>query len=48
MLSHTLGNGLAPLDALIAATALAHEIPIVTCNPAPFININGLEVVRPF
>jgi hypothetical protein len=48
MLSHTLENGLAPLDALIAATALAHEIPIVTCNPTPFVGIAGLEVVRPF
>lgn len=48
MLSHTLENGLAPLDALIAATALAHEIPIVTCNPTPFVGIAGLAVVRPF
>ncbi len=48
MLSHTLDNGLAPLDALIAATAIAHEIPIVTCNPTPFVGISGLEVVRPF
>jgi predicted nucleic acid-binding protein len=48
MLSHTLENGLAPLDALIAATALAHEIPIVTCNPTPFVGIAGLEVVRPY
>lgn len=48
MLSHTLQNGLAPLDALIAATALAHEIPIVTCNPTPFVGIAGLDVVRPF
>ena len=48
MMMHTLENGLAPLDALIAATALAHEIPILTCNPAPFQGIAGLEVVRPF
>ena len=48
MLLHTLDNGLAPLDALIAATALAHEIPVVTCNPTPFVGIAGLEVVRPF
>ncbi len=48
MLNHNLETGLAPLDALIAATALAHEIPIVTCNPAPFQGIAGLEIVRPF
>ena len=48
MLNHNLQTGLAPLDALIAATALAHEIPIVTCNPAPFQGIAGLEIARPF
>lgn len=48
MLNYNLQTGLAPLDALIAATALAHEIPIVTCNPAPFHGIVGLQVVRPF
>ncbi len=48
MMHHTLENGLTPLDALIAATALAHEIPIVTCNPTPFHGIAGLEVARPF
>ena len=48
MLSHTLEDELTPLDALIAATALAHEIPIVACNPAPFAGIAGLQVVRPF
>jgi predicted nucleic acid-binding protein len=48
MLSHTLTNELTPLDSLIAATALAHDIPILTTNPAPFQNIRGLQVVRPF
>ena len=48
MLSHTLDSGLAPLDALIAATALAHDIPLVTCHPAPFAPIVGLQVVRPY
>jgi predicted nucleic acid-binding protein len=48
MLAHALQNELAPLDALIAATALAHEIPVVACDPAPFVNIAGLDVVRAF
>jgi tRNA(fMet)-specific endonuclease VapC len=32
-------------DALIAATALANRLPVYTCNPADFGNIDGLEVV---
>ena len=32
-------------DALIAATALAHRLPVYTCNPADFQKIDGLEVV---
>jgi hypothetical protein len=31
-------------DALIAATALAENIPIYTCNPDDFAGIEGLEV----
>ena len=31
-------------DALIAATALAHKMPIYTCNPGHFERIEGLEV----
>lgn len=33
-------------DALIAATALAHDLPIYTCNPDDFAGIKGLEVVH--
>lgn len=33
-------------DALIAATALAHELPIYTCNPDDFAGIEDLEVVH--
>ncbi len=36
--------GLSALDALIAATAIAHEIPLVTRDPRPFANIDGLFV----
>jgi tRNA(fMet)-specific endonuclease VapC len=32
-------------DALIAATALAHQLPVYTCNPADFEKIDGLQVV---
>ena len=39
------GDGeLSALDALIAATALAHEIPLVTRTPRAFQNIAGLQV----
>lgn len=32
-------------DALIAATALANELPIYTCNPADFAGIDDLTVI---
>ncbi len=32
-------------DALIAATALAHDLPVYTCNPRDFSSIDGLTVV---
>jgi tRNA(fMet)-specific endonuclease VapC len=32
-------------DAMIAATAMANELPIYTCNPADFSGIDGLDVV---
>lgn len=31
-------------DALIAATALAYDLPLFTCNPADFTGIDRLEV----
>ncbi len=31
-------------DAMIAATALAHDLPVFTCNPEDFEGISGLEV----
>ncbi len=31
-------------DALIAAIALANELPLYTCNPADFTGIEGLDV----
>lgn len=32
-------------DAMIAAIALANELPLFTCNPRDFEGIDGLEVV---
>jgi predicted nucleic acid-binding protein len=43
MLEHA-APGLGALDALIAATAIAHEIPLVTRDAAPFANIPSFFV----
>lgn len=32
-------------DAMIAATAIANDLPVYTCNPNDFDGIDGLEVV---
>jgi predicted nucleic acid-binding protein len=32
-------------DALIAAIAVSHELPVYTCNPDDFAQIDGLDVV---
>jgi tRNA(fMet)-specific endonuclease VapC len=32
-------------DAMIAATALAHDLPVYTCNPGDFTGIEGLDIV---
>jgi tRNA(fMet)-specific endonuclease VapC len=32
-------------DALIAAIAIAHQVPVYTCNPRDFTGIEGLTVV---
>lgn len=32
------------LDALIAATAIAHGLPLYTCNPRDFARIDGLDL----
>jgi predicted nucleic acid-binding protein len=47
ILDPSVGGGLSPLDALVAATALAHEIPLYTRDPV-FDGIEGLEVVAPY
>lgn len=48
MLQHGVTDGLEPLQALAAATALAHEIPLVTRTPAPYQNIPDLELITPY
>lgn len=45
---HRLTDGLEALQALTAATALAHEIPLVTRSPGPYRNIEGLELLQPY
>jgi tRNA(fMet)-specific endonuclease VapC len=30
---------------MIAATAMANELPVYTCNPNDFAGINGLDLV---
>jgi tRNA(fMet)-specific endonuclease VapC len=32
-------------DAMIAAIAMANDLPVYTCNPSDFTKIDGLEVV---
>jgi predicted nucleic acid-binding protein len=32
-------------DAMIAAIAIANDLPVYTCNPNDFAGIDGLEVV---
>lgn len=48
LLSHSLADGLEALQALTAATALAHEIPLVTRNPEPYRSIPDLKLIRPY
>jgi tRNA(fMet)-specific endonuclease VapC len=33
-------------DAMIAATAVAHGLPVYTCNPDDFSGIDGLDVIH--
>lgn len=48
MKSHALENNMNPLDALIAATALAHEIPLLAIETRPFQSVAELNVLRPY
>jgi hypothetical protein len=46
MESLALSHGLQMADALIASTALEHNLPLITANTRHFIPINGLNLVR--
>jgi predicted nucleic acid-binding protein len=46
--AHALTAGLGPVDALIAATALAHEIPLYVRDPRLFAEIDDLMVVTAY
>ncbi len=48
LLQHGITNGLTALQALAAATALAHEIPLITRSPEPYQGIADLEILRPY
>jgi predicted nucleic acid-binding protein len=48
LMDHHLTDSLQPLQALMAATALAHEIPLYTRTPGPFANIPDLDVISPY
>ena len=43
---HALGDGLQLGDALIAATALEHGLPLLTANVKHFKSIGGLSIER--
>ena len=43
---HALGDGLRLADALIAATALEHGLPLLTANFKHFSPVDGLTVER--
>lgn len=45
ILDHTGFSRRKLLDRLIAATALAHGLPLATLNPVDFADVPGLEVV---
>ncbi len=47
MLQHA-HSGLSALDALVAATAMAHEIPLVVRAPGAFAEISELKVIKYF
>ncbi len=44
MVKHAAETGMQPLDALTAATAIAHEIPLVTGSAERFVGIADLDV----
>ncbi|MEH2126023.1 hypothetical protein [Nostoc sp.] len=41
------GRSISPQDPLIAATALCHDLPLVTHNIKDFLGISNLRLVTP-
>jgi len=39
---------LAPPDAIVAATAIEHSLPLYTLDPARFVNLSGLVTIQPY
>jgi predicted nucleic acid-binding protein len=39
---------LTPSDAIVAATAIEHSLPLYTLDPARFANVPGLAATRPY
>lgn len=48
VLPHRLANGIGITDALIAATALEHKLPLATFNVKHFKNIPDLRTIQPY
>ena len=42
------GRPISPQDAWIAATALRHDLPLVTHNIKDFVGISNLQLITPF
>ena len=40
--------GLTPDDAIVAATAIEHSLPLYTLDPARFVNVPGLTALQPY
>lgn len=43
-----LPTALTTSDALIAATAIEHSLPLYTLDPARFVNLAGLATIQPY
>ena len=39
---------LTPSDAIVAATAIEHSLPLYTLDPARFANLTGLVAIQPY
>ena len=39
---------LTPSDAIVAATAIEHSLPLYTLDPARFATVPGLATIRPY